>query len=382
LSSIDLIGLGKSFNAVTAVKDLTLSVRDKEFIALLGPSGCGKTTTMNMIAGIENPSTGEIRFNGIDISRIAPNRRNIGFVFQNYAIFTHLSVFENLAFALRVRRLARREIDRRVREIAALMQLSDRLDWPSARLSVNEMQKLAIGRSAIAEPAIFLLDEPLSNVDAAFRVFMRAELKRIQRTLQQTMVYVTHDQTEAMSLADRIAVLDRGLLQQFDTPAAVYNRPRNTFVARFMGSPAMNLLEGNLAGLNGAMVFEAGAKGRLRLDLAEAERLVSAGAKQRVLLGIRPEDIVLAGPAGAGEGLILPINFIEPIGPRTILHLGDSAAELKVVTGKRAPYRIGEAVKLVMPAGQRRYFDPASGLALETGALEAGAQRSGQHGQA
>jgi len=236
VSSIDLIGLGKSFNAVTAVKDLTLSVRDKEFIALLGPSGCGKTTTMNMIAGIETPTTGEIRFNGIDISRIAPNRRNIGFVFQNYAIFTHLSVFENLAFALRVRRLARREIDRRVREIAALMQLSDRLDWPSSRLSVNEMQKLAIGRSAIAEPAIFLLDEPLSNVDAAFRVFMRAELKRIQRTLQQTMVYVTHDQTEAMSLADRIAVLDRGLLQQFDTPAAVYNRPRNTFVARFMGS--------------------------------------------------------------------------------------------------------------------------------------------------
>jgi multiple sugar transport system ATP-binding protein len=377
VSSIDLIGLGKSFNAVTAVKDLTLSVRDKEFIALLGPSGCGKTTTMNMIAGIETPTTGEIRFNGIDISRIAPNRRNIGFVFQNYAIFTHLSVFENLAFALRVRRLARREIDRRVREIAALMQLSDRLDWPSSRLSVNEMQKLAIGRSAIAEPAIFLLDEPLSNVDAAFRVFMRAELKRIQRTLQQTMVYVTHDQTEAMSLADRIAVLDRGLLQQFDTPAAVYNRPRNTFVARFMGSPATNLLEGNLVGLNGAMVFEAGAKGRLRLDLGEAERLANAGAKQRILLGIRPEDILLARPDAGEEGLTLPINFIEPIGPRTILHLGDSAAELKVVTGKRVPYRIGEAVKLVMPAERRRYFDPASGLSLD-----AGGQRSGQHGQA
>ena len=382
MSAIDLIGLGKSFNAVTAVKDLTLSVRDKEFIALLGPSGCGKTTTMNMIAGIETPSSGEIRFNGVDISRIAPNRRNIGFVFQNYAIFTHLSVFENLAFALRVRRLARREIDRRVREIAQLMQLSDRLDWPSARLSVNEMQKLAIGRSAIAEPAIFLLDEPLSNVDAAFRVFMRAELKRIQRTLQQTMVYVTHDQTEAMSLADRIAVLDRGLLQQFDTPAAVYNRPRNTFVARFMGSPAMNLLEGDLAGRNGVMVFDAGAKGRLRLDLAEAERLVNAGVPQRILLGIRPEDIRLADAGGGEEGLTLPINFIEPIGPRTILHLGDSAAELKVVTGKRAPCRIGEAVKLVMPVERRRYFDPQTGLALDARALDTRPGRSGQHGQA
>jgi multiple sugar transport system ATP-binding protein len=367
VSSIDLIGLGKSFNAVAAVKDLTLSVRDKEFVALLGPSGCGKTTTMNMIAGIETPSAGEIRFNGIDISRIAPNRRSIGFVFQSYAIFTHLSVRENLAFALRVRRLPRREIDRRVGEIAALMQLADRLDWPSARLSVNEMQKLAIGRSAIAEPAIFLLDEPLSNVDAAFRVFMRAELKRIQRTLRQTMVYVTHDQTEAMSLADRIAVLDRGLLQQFDTPAAVYNRPANVFVARFMGSPSMNLIEGSLAARDGAMVFEAGARARLRLDSPAAARLGAAGARRRILLGIRPEDIALEDPAASGEGLVLPVNFVEPIGPRTILHLGDSETELKVVTGKRVAHRVGEAVKLVLPAARRRYFDSASGLALDAG---------------
>lgn len=359
MSSIDLIGLGKSFNSVVAVKDLTLSVRDKEFVALLGPSGCGKTTTMNMIAGIETPSQGEIRFNGKDISRIAPNRRNIGFVFQNYAIFTHLSVRENLAFALRIRHLGRREIDRRVGEIATLMQLTERLDWASARLSVNEMQKLAIGRSAIAEPAIFLLDEPLSNVDAAFRVFMRAELKRIQRTLQQTMVYVTHDQTEAMSLADRIAVMDRGVLQQFDTPATIYNRPANVFVARFMGSPSMNLIEGRLTG----DVFEVPGKGTLRLDRGQAGRIAAPGPA--LLLGIRPEDIELADPGSAAEGFVLPVNFVEPIGPRTILHLGEGGAELKVVTGKRVAHKVGEVVKLVLPPTRRRYFDPVSGLSLD-----------------
>ncbi len=251
MASIDLIALSKHFGQVVAVDDLTLAIEDGEFVALLGPSGCGKSTTMNMIAGIETPTGGEIRFDGRDISGLPSNKRGIGFVFQNYAIFTHLNVRENLAFALRVRGASRRMIDKRVGEVAELMRLTDRLDWPSSRLSVNEMQKLAIGRSAIAEPAIFLLDEPLSNVDAAFRAFMRTELKHLQHTLKQTMVYVTHDQIEAMSLADRIAVIDKGVLQQFGTPEQVYNAPINTFVANFMGSPSMNLVEA-------AIVSEAG----------------------------------------------------------------------------------------------------------------------------
>ncbi len=359
MTAIDLVGLGKTFGSVAAVRDLNLAVGDKQFVALLGPSGCGKTTTMNMIAGIETPTTGQILFDGVEVTRLPPQRRNIGFVFQNYAIFTHMTVRQNLAFALKVRHRPGREVRQRVAEVAALMRLTEHLDRPAASLSVNEMQKLAIGRSAIARPAIFLLDEPLSNVDAAFRVFMRSELKHIQRELQQTMVYVTHDQTEAMSLADRIAVMHQGLLQQVGTPAEVYLKPANTFVARFMGSPSMNLLPARLEGTRLAC-----AGGQLTLDTATAAAL----AGHEPLLGIRPEDIQLADASDAREGLVLPVELVEPIGPRAIVHL---AGDIKVVTDKRATVGSG-GVKLLIPTDKRRFFDAASGLAI----AEAG------HGQA
>ncbi len=352
MTAIDLVDLGKSFGAVAAVKALNLQVKDKEFVALLGPSGCGKTTTMNMIAGIERPTTGEIRFDGTEVSRLPPQRRNIGFVFQNYAIFTHMTVRENLAFALKVRGTPRAEVRRRVAEVAELMHLTQHLNRPSASLSVNEMQKLAIGRSAIARPAIFLLDEPLSNVDAAFRVFMRSELKHIQRELQQTMVYVTHDQTEAMSLADRIAVMHQGELQQVGTPAEIYRDPGNTFVARFMGSPAMNLLP---VRLEGRSLHCQG--GSLTLDAATAARLAGVA---KPLMGVRPEDIELCDADDEREGLVLPVALVEPIGPRAIVHL---AGDVKVVTGKRGG-RAGGTAKLLLPPEKRRFFDAGSGLAI------------------
>ena len=352
MTAIDLAGLGKTFGTVAAVKDLSLAVADKEFVALLGPSGCGKTTTLNMIAGIETPTSGEIRFDGVEVSRLPPQKRNIGFVFQNYAIFTHMTVRQNLAFALQVRGLPRAEVRRRVGEVAELMRLTDHLDRPSAKLSVNEMQKLAIGRSAIARPAIFLLDEPLSNVDAAFRVFMRSELKHIQRELQQTMVYVTHDQTEAMTLADRIAVMHRGELQQVGTPAEVYGRPVNTFVARFMGSPSMNLLPARMdvGGL-------ACAGGRLSLD--ERTRALLAG-RPSLLLGVRPEDVELAAADDPREGLVLAVELVEPIGARSIVHL---AGDVKAVAGKRAALG-ARAAKLILPPEKRRWFDAESGRAI------------------
>lgn len=360
MTAIDLVGLSKNFGSVTAVDSLTLSVQDKEFVALLGPSGCGKTTTMNMIAGIEQPSEGEIRFDGLDVSRLPPQRRNIGFVFQNYAIFTHMSVRENLAFALKVRGVGRREIAERVEETAKLMRLTEHLKRPAASLSVNEMQKLAIGRSAIGRPAIFLLDEPLSNVDAAFRVFMRSELKHIQRELQQTMVYVTHDQTEAMSLADRIAVMHQGLLQQVGTPEEVYNRPANVFVARFMGSPSMNLLPAKLAVRNGHSHLEC-AGGSVELDLPTAARL--AAIDREILLGIRPEHIELSDPEDSRDGLLLPVELVEPIGSRSIVHLGEDGS-VKAVTGKRSRVAAGGMAKAIFPAAERRYFEADSGLAI------------------
>jgi multiple sugar transport system ATP-binding protein len=368
MASIELIHLSKTFGSARAVNDLTLNVRDNEFVALLGPSGCGKSTTMNMIAGIEHPTSGEIRFDGRDISGLPANKRGIGFVFQNYAIFTHLSVRENLAFALRVRHLPSREIDRRVKAIAELMRLSDKLDRPSARLSVNEMQKLAIGRSAIAEPAIFLLDEPLSNVDAAFRAFMRTELKHLQHALKQTMVYVTHDQIEAMSLADRIAVMNNGVLQQFGTPEDVYNAPANTFVANFMGSPSMNLIPATIADDGSARTLAFSEAGRLPIapEGPLFPKLQSARS-QDVTFGVRPEDITLADAADPRPGLLLPATFVEPIGPRTTIHFGEGAVRLKAITEKRFRTGLGGVHKILMPEDKCHLFDRQSGVALIAG---------------
>jgi multiple sugar transport system ATP-binding protein len=274
MATITLNNLSKHFGNFVALKELNLEVRNQEFMALLGPSGCGKTTTMNLISGVLEPTQGRILFCGHDVTHIPMRRRGVGFVFQNYAIFTHMTVRENLGFGLRVRRKSRAEIDRRVGAIAELLQLRPLLDSRTDKLSVNILQRIAIGRSAIVEPAIFLLDEPLSNVDAAFRQVMRTELKTLQRQFKATMVYVTHDQLEAMTMADRIAVMDHGVLQQVGTPLEIYNRPCNVFVARFIGSPGMNLLNGRLATEHGKIVVDLGSAGRtdpLAGPLARAE---------------------------------------------------------------------------------------------------------------
>ncbi len=367
MAAIRLSHLTKKFGAFTAVDALDLLIPDKEFVALLGPSGCGKTTTMNMIAGIEQATEGQILFDDRDVRRLPPNQRDVGFVFQNYAIFTHMTVYDNLAFGLSVRKLARAEIDRRVREMAALMRLEDRLEWPSSKLSVNELQKVAIGRSAITEPAIFLLDEPLSNLDAAFRAFMRTELKHLQHQFQQTMVYVTHDQIEAMSLADRIAVMNLGELQQYGTPAEVYNRPRNTFVANFMGSPSMNLLPCRLIAEAGALCFGFGEAGRLDAggDGAMQHR-ARAAAGAEVIFGVRPEDLEIAPPDGPG-GLKGVVSFVEPVGPRTIVHLKLAEQTVKVAKEKRYKVSIGAAVRVTAPMAKCHLFDAASGEAIGLG---------------
>src|SRR5436190_6593128 len=244
MAEIRIENLTKVFGDLVAVNDLTLTISDGAFIALLGPSGCGKTTTMNMISGLETPTRGEIYFDDRPMSTVDPGRRNVGFVFQNYAIFTHMRVYDNLAFGLRVRkpRPAKEEIEREVKRVAEVVGVGGILDRTAGRLSVNDMQKVALGRSMIVSPAIFLLDEPFSNLDAAFRAYMRAELKRIQSEVGQTMVYVTHDQVEAMSMADRIAVMNLGVLQQYGTPGAIYDAPQHRFVAGFVGSTQMNFL--------------------------------------------------------------------------------------------------------------------------------------------
>ena len=364
MSSIELVNLTKRFGSLIAVDDLDLEIRDKEFVALLGPSGCGKTTTMNMISGILAPDEGEIRFDGRDVSRVAPGKRDVGFVFQNYAIFTHMTAYKNLAFGLEVRRLPRAEIDRRVHEIARLLNLQDRLSVPASRLGVNEMQRLGLGRSAIVNPKIFLLDEPLSNLDAAFRAVMRTELKHLQHQLGQTMVYVTHDQLEAMSMADRIAVMDLGRLQQFGTPLEIYNRPRNLFVAKFMGSPAMNLMPGRLGETNGATTLDFAEGGALTVTDDAMLAQCRAAKQPDVVYGLRPEEVVLGPPDPAAADLAMTVDFVETVGPHTVVHLRSGNHQIKALESNEFRGELGTAMTVRAKPGTGRLFDAGSGLAV------------------
>jgi multiple sugar transport system ATP-binding protein len=360
MAAIELIELTKTFGPLTAVDRLDLSIKDKEFVALLGPSGCGKTTTMNMISGVVRPTSGTIRLDGRDIGGVPPGRRGIGFVFQNYAIFTHMTVRANLAFGLEVRRTAAAQVSRRVREMAELMRLSNKLDLPAGRLSVNELQRLAIGRSAIVRPEIFLLDEPLSNLDAAFRAEMRTELKHLQHEIKQTMVYVTHDQLEAMSMADRIAVIDAGMLQQYGSPLEIYNEPGNMFVARFIGSPSMNLLSCALAARDGEPVLDFGSAGVMAL---KDPRLVSQLRRMRtreLVLGVRPENLLLRPGDGAVADLRMAVSFVERIGARTVVHLERDGLSVKAVEANGFKAELGAPMSVTVPPGAALLFDAAT----------------------
>lgn len=359
MSAIRLEGLVKRFGDFTALRSMDLRIENGEFLALLGPSGCGKSTTMNMIAGMELPTEGRIYFGDRDMSGVPMRRRGVGFVFQNYAIFTHMTVRQNLDYGLRMAGRPRAEIARRTDAIAELLQLAELLDRPAAGLSVNILQRVAIGRSAVMEPAIFLLDEPLSNVDAAFRAVMRTELRALQREFRQTMVYVTHDQLEAMTMADRIAVMDHGVLQQVGSPLEVYNDPANTFVARFVGSPGMNLLPGRLAETDTGLAVDLGPAGLsppLPAPLAAAARQAAG----EVIYGFRPEQMHKVERGG----LAAPVTFVERIGARTIVHLGDGAAAFKAVFENDVGVAQGETVRLAPDPGSLRLFDARDGRAL------------------
>jgi len=345
MAEIHLSHLTKQFpGGLVAVNDFELVIPDGSFVALLGPSGCGKSTTMNMISGLEKPTSGEIYFDKQPITKLPPGARTVGFVFQNYAIFTHMSVAENISFGLRVSkpRPPAAEIDRRVGDIADVLGLRGMLDRNASRLSVNDMQKVALGRSMIVDPAIFLLDEPFSNLDAAFRAYMRAELKRIQHEIEQTMVYVTHDQVEAMSMADHIAVMDAGRLQQYGTPDELYNAPANRFVAGFVGSTQMNFLPATLT-------------------LGEQ----GAGNGRSLTLGIRPENVLLVAPGAAGATLAGKVNLIEPLGAKDVIHLDVAGHGVRVVGVPGQRPRVGDNVGLVFDPDRQLLFDDETDLAVE-----------------
>jgi multiple sugar transport system ATP-binding protein len=344
MASIRLEHLTKDFGEVVAVDDVSLTMPDGQFIALLGPSGCGKTTTMNMIAGLEQPTRGEIYFDDRAVSRVPVGTRNVGFVFQNYAIFTHMSVYDNLAFGLRVSgpKRSKDEIHAEVQKVAEIVGVGEMLDRKAARLSVNDMQKVALGRSMIVQPSIFLLDEPFSNLDAAFRAYMRTELKHIQRDIGQTMVYVTHDQVEAMAMADLIAVMDYGVLQQLGTPSEIYNRPANTFVAGFVGSNRINFLPAQ------------------KVPLPRPGGGDGAG----LTLAIRPEYLQIVAPDAPQATIRAKVTLVEPLGPKDIVHLSWNGDEVRALGVPGSRPRVGENVGLAFDNDSLLFFDEASGLAV------------------
>ena len=345
MASIKLEHLTKDFSGLLAVDDVSVHIEDGTFLALLGPSGCGKTTTMNMISGLETPTRGEIYFDDRPMSKVPPGKRSVGFVFQNYAIFTHMTVYQNIAFGLRVRkpRPPKAEMDAEVKRVAEIVGVGTMLDRKASRLSVNDMQKVALGRSMIVKPSIFLLDEPFSNLDAAFRAYMRAELKHIQHEIGQTMMYVTHDQVEAMGMADQIAVMDLGVLQQFAPPLELYNAPANKFVAGFVGST--------------------------RINFVPAEKIPGVAAPKgtdggTVTLAIRPEYIDFV-EAGAPEAtLTAKVDLIEPLGATDVIHFSWEDHDIRAIGRPGTRPRIGDNVGLVFPDEHILFFDDTTEKAI------------------
>ena len=342
----------KAFGSAVAVKSLDLVIGSGEFVSLLGPSGCGKTTTLRMLAGLEFPTEGEIRIGDRVVNAVPPGQRDIAMVFQSYALYPHMSVAENIAYPLKKRGVGRAERDAKVASVAATLQLGALLDRKPRQLSGGQQQRVALGRALVRDPKVFLLDEPLSNLDAKLRAHMRAELIELHRKLGKTFIYVTHDQLEAMTMSDRIAVMHEGELQQFGAPMQVYEKPANLFVAGFIGSPAMNLLPGILEPSGSGLAFV-----RQGLKLA-----VGAGgqAGQKVTLGIRPEDITL----GTGP-FIATVRIVEPTGHETIV-MADIGGQSAIVRAQPdAAHSPGAEVAFALRANKLHAFDSVTGERLD-----------------
>jgi len=349
VSRIELINLRKEFGSTIAVKDMNLTIEDGEFIVLVGPSGCGKTTTLRMIAGFEDPTAGEIRIDGRVINDLEPRDRDLGMVFQSHALFPHKNVAENIAFGLRMKKVPKEEQWRKVQEVAELVRCSHLLNKMPAQCSGGETQRVALARTLVTEPSNFLLDEPLSSLDAKLRRELRAECDRIHDELQKTFVYVTHDQEEAMTLADRIVVMDLGSIVQMGSPIDIYSDPVSYFVADFFGNPAMNLIEGEFA--------QNGADAEFRSDsftvsLPEKYKNTPAGAGT---FGIRPENVQVTKPNG---GDTRNIGLVEPLGKDTLLYFETAADRpfVAIVDGTET-HAAGEPVELAFPAENMFLFD-------------------------
>ncbi len=390
MATVDLEQINKLYpNGFHAVRDLNLDVHDGEFMVLVGPSGCGKTTALRMVAGLEPITSGTLRIGGRSVNDVTPKDRDIAMVFQNYALYPHMTVAENIGFALTMRKLSKAQVKAKVTEAAEILGLENWLDRKPSQLSGGQRQRVAMGRAIVREPAVFLMDEPLSNLDAKLRVQMRAEVQRIQRRINVATFYVTHDQVEAMTMGDRVAVMRGGILQQVDDPQVLYNHPNNMFVAAFIGSPAMNLYEAALT--EGARSVRLGSQ---VIDLPQSVRAARPGlaayAGQQVVAGLRPEHLPAAGNGAAGPSLVGMVDLVEALGSELMVHFtidarrvqaeGTGSADEDAVTAAgegvarvdpASPVKVGQRATFAIKADGIQFFDAATGQAIWEASHEA-----------
>ena len=358
MASVSLRKVRKVYpGGAVGVQGVDLEIRDGEFVVLVGPSGCGKSTTLRMVAGLEEISSGEISIGGRVVNEVLPKDRDIAMVFQNYALYPHMTVRENLAFGLKLRKVPRDEIERRIAEAAAVLGIEPYLDRRPKALSGGQRQRVAVGRAIVRNPAVFLFDEPLSNLDAKMRTQMRVEIKRLHARLGATMIYVTHDQTEAMTMGDRIVVMEGGRIRQAGAPLEVYGHPADRFVAGFIGTPPMNFLEGRVErGAGGAPAFRFGAA---LLPLPDAWRdRVAPLSDGPATLGVRPEAVAPAADGAAGAAIDAEVDVVEPMGAETYVYAAAEGASFIARVPSGAPVRAGTRARFLLDLSRASLFGP------------------------
>jgi len=359
MAEVILRNVSKVFSGnIQAVHKLNLEIKDKEFLVLVGPSGCGKSTTLRMIAGLEDVTEGEVFIGGRLVNSVPPKDRNIAMVFQNYALYPHMSVYDNMAFGLKLRKFPKSEIDARVKEAAEILDIVELLDRKPKALSGGQRQRVAVGRAIVRKPLVFLFDEPLSNLDAKLRVQMRAEISKLHTRLQTTMIYVTHDQVEAMTMGTRIVVLKDGFVQQVADPIRLYDNPVNKFVAGFIGSPPMNFIEGEIITKDNSLYFNEGTF-QVKINEEMYDRLKDYRNK-KVCFGIRPEDIhdKLFIPEAPKEATVqATVEVVEPMGSKTILYLNTGKSSFTAEIGSKEQPEVNQEVELVFDMSKVHFFD-------------------------
>ena len=353
MAPVSIRKLVKRYQAVEVLHGIDLEISDGEFVVLVGPSGCGKSTTLRMIAGLEDISDGEIAIGDRVVNHVEPKDRNIAMVFQNYAIYPHMTIYKNISFGLRTSKLGKAEKDARIREVAELLDLTPLLERKPSQLSGGQRQRVAIGRAMVRNPAVFLFDEPLSNLDAQLRAQTRLEIKKLHQKLGSTIVFVTHDQVEAMTMADRIVIMRDGLIQQIGTPTEVYGKPANTFVARFIGSPSMNMLSGTVRE-NGVEIDGVG------LVALKHEQMPGA----RVLIGVRPDDLRIGTARPGALNIEGTVSVVEPLGPDSLVYLDSGASQVVAKADAQSLVKVGETVTALADITQLHVFDEQSGRAI------------------